>query len=715
MKKLLIIATHCFLTILMFSSYKSQAQNIDLSKIEAGSYDGTWWNRTPIRLIQTNFPSIYANMNVDDYVQSLVDASANVVLFNTGGITANYQTLLPYEYKNPYMGNRDLVRELIKKCHKKGIKFIARFDFSRVHPSIAEKKPEWLYVGNSGKNQIFNNMVSTCLNGDYQQKYAFEILKEVIKNYDIDGIFFNNLSYTGWTYDGKSDGNCQCESCKRRFFEETKFEFPKERSDPGFKLYKEFKETTEKEINNKVAEFIKKQNPDLIVYNYSDLGTSWIATETGVEATGNQADVYFASRTVKSSLGTFKNKTPLNVVNGPKAISYRNIINPPSLLSTFVIEEMLHGAPLGFNVLGTLVSYEDRAFFPILNKLYGFHKTYEKLFTNLQSVSHVAVIDNGGEYFSKDLEFQGILELLSQEHIMYDVIHHDHLTSSMLPRKLSEYDALILCNLEDIDEKDIALLDNYVSNGGKLLVTGATSTKNGNGEPMNKIRLQSLGVEPEYEVFPQAGATYLKVSENDKQIMGQSKEFSLMMMNSAFLKCKVKEGAQGYMRLLPSNMFGPAEVTWYSESEITNYPGAIANNFGKGKTTYIPWKIGTQYKQMGNYAQRSLFLGALKNLLQVESSLETNASPLIEITHLANRNGAFEWVGMINHSGLINNSVRETVGIHNTNIRFKPQKPVKEIKLLKAGITINFKEKSGWIECDIPEINDFEMLLCTYK
>ena len=49
------------------------------------------------------FLEVYASMDVDDYVQSMVDASATAVLFNTGGITASYQTKLPFQYKNPHM------------------------------------------------------------------------------------------------------------------------------------------------------------------------------------------------------------------------------------------------------------------------------------------------------------------------------------------------------------------------------------------------------------------------------------------------------------------------------------------------------------------------------------------------------------------------------------------------------------------------------------
>jgi hypothetical protein len=264
----------------------------------------------------------------------------------------------------------------------------------------------------------------------------------------------------------------------------------------------------------------------------------------------------------------------------------------------------------------------------------------------------------------------------------------------------------------------VTLLDNYVQNGGKLLITGATSTNDEDGIPTNRIRLKSLGVEPDYEVFPQAQATYLKVSETDKRFFGQEefKDFTLIMMNSRFLKCRVKENAQGFLKLLPSNMFGPAEKTYYMESDITSFPGAVAFTYGRGKTVYIPWLIGSEYNLKGNYAQKALILGSLKNLLNVKSDIETDASPLIEMTHLANLNGAFEWVGMINHSGFLGNSVCEPVTIHNTTIRLKPLKMVKEVRLMRSKLNLKFKQQSdGWIECVIPQINDFEMMLCFYE
>lgn len=50
--------------------------------------EADWW-LTPRRMIQTNLREIDASMDLDDYVAAL-DARANVVLFNVGGIAAKH-------------------------------------------------------------------------------------------------------------------------------------------------------------------------------------------------------------------------------------------------------------------------------------------------------------------------------------------------------------------------------------------------------------------------------------------------------------------------------------------------------------------------------------------------------------------------------------------------------------------------------------------------
>ena len=125
MKSYLFAILFLFLSLAACRNNNSVTFNIP----DPGHYDSTWWNHTPIRLIQTNLPETKAVIDPDAYVDSVVAIAANTVLLNVGGIVANYPTKLEYQYRNPYL-KTDLVGELVKKLHSKGIRVIGRFDFS---------------------------------------------------------------------------------------------------------------------------------------------------------------------------------------------------------------------------------------------------------------------------------------------------------------------------------------------------------------------------------------------------------------------------------------------------------------------------------------------------------------------------------------------------------------------------------------------------------
>jgi hypothetical protein len=340
-----------------------------------------------------------------------------------------------------------------------------------------------------------------------------------------------------------------------------------------------------------------------------------------------------------------------------------------------------------------------------------FHKTNEKLFTNIQSQSKIGLVMGSSQ------EYKGIMKMLIEEHMMFDLIFADAPGRSDAPRSFEDYDFLILSDITNMDDDFISLIDNYVQSGGKIIATGFPGINDGIGTPLDIIRLKSLGVMPGYEKFTNPRSSYLIVSEEDKLDLGQDefKDFDLIMMNSVFLKTTPTDFADKFLRLAPNTMHGPPEKCYFTEDDITDYPGVILNSFGDGKSVFFPWQIGSQYFWKGNNAQKALFMASIKQLLKVEKTIITDASPLIEMTHMVNRNGAFEWLGLINHSGQIGNAYLKPVSIHNTTIRFKPVKPVREIILVRSGDVIKFTRNNGWIETTIPRVDDFEMVLCLYK
>ena len=77
----------------------------------ADQQEGAWW-LTPHRLLQTNLREIDATMDVDQYIREVQDFGANIVLFNVGGIVANYPTDLEFHWRNTFMDG-DLVGRVL--------------------------------------------------------------------------------------------------------------------------------------------------------------------------------------------------------------------------------------------------------------------------------------------------------------------------------------------------------------------------------------------------------------------------------------------------------------------------------------------------------------------------------------------------------------------------------------------------------------------------
>ncbi len=139
-----------------------------------------WWTNYPWRMIQTNLRETdMEDINAEEYAKDLADFGATVVLLNAAGIIASYDTKLDFQTKSAYL-HADSLSQIIDACHKRGIKVIARTDFSKVRYELYEKHPEWAYRTKDGNIVSYNGDVHVCPNGDYQQKYMFEILKEVL-------------------------------------------------------------------------------------------------------------------------------------------------------------------------------------------------------------------------------------------------------------------------------------------------------------------------------------------------------------------------------------------------------------------------------------------------------------------------------------------------------------------------------------------------------
>ena len=168
-------------------------------------------------MVQTNFREIDMDgIDAESYAKSLADFGATVVTLNAGGILASYESKLPYHTVSKYLTGSSL-KEIVDACHKRGIRVVARMDFSKIPYAVYEQHPNWAFRTADGGIINQNGFVQTCQNGEYQQEKVMEILTELLTTHPFDGVYCNMSGFVATGYDGSIYGMCTCDRCKAGF------------------------------------------------------------------------------------------------------------------------------------------------------------------------------------------------------------------------------------------------------------------------------------------------------------------------------------------------------------------------------------------------------------------------------------------------------------------------------------------------------------------
>ena len=661
-----------------------------VSDSRAAEADVAWW-MTPRRMIQTNLREIDARMDSDAYVESLTDCRANVVLFNVGGIVANYPTDLPFQYRNPNMQG-DLTAEVVRRLHAQGIRVIGRFDFSKVNESIAAEHPEWLSRDSQGNAYPpYNGQQPTCLNGGYQQECLFAILTEALDRYPLDGVFFNMIGYPRRDYSGRDLGICQCDGCKTRFREMFGLDLTKtaNRDDPAYRKYQEFCDRTIRDQFERVRALVKGKNPNVAICTYTADGVDVIRSESNTpQGRGAYEDSEKARRTLLENPGKQLANAAVHFIHYP----HRHASVSPHLTRRRLLQQMLNGAWLDFYCIGPFHAQEDRLGLDQVRDIYRFHADNEQWLTNtfeLADVGLVVDLAQGSE------EHDGWLKILGESHLSFDLV-------SLAGSDLNQYPALIVPLTRQLNDEAARTLDDYVRGGGRLLLTG--------GLP---VGLSAAGILRCGDVIPHEKGTYVRIREFDRTRLAASvlEKLDLVFLDGELATCEVEQDVQGLLRYIPPAMFGPPEKCYYTQ--VSETPCLYVRHAGgRGAVAWFPWQIAAHYDRQGHVGHKALAVAALDELLGLPRRVRLKASPLVEINHRAGRSDGFEWISLVNHSGLLDNVLHDPTPIRDVEIQVSPQGAVRTVRLLRAGEEIPFTQKpNGDVICVLPDLDTYEVVL----
>ncbi|WP_010269062.1 alpha-amylase family protein [Paenibacillus senegalensis] len=584
-----------------------------------------WWERNNLRLIQTNLREVDAAMDVDRLIHDLQKFSANVLMMNAGGIFAFYPTKLEYHYQTPYL-TTDLLGEALEKTHKAGMKFIARFDFSKAHESLFARRPEWFYRTREGREVNYNGIVHTCINGGYQQQYALQILEEVITGYPVDGIFFNMFGYQTSDYSSNDYGICHCHNCRERFAALHGMELPGTRDpeDPRYAAYRRFQWDTTRDMLERIHDFVKKLNPDLAISTYNEYKVDIVRKESNTKLTRpHPVWLYSSSENVKSVQDSWDNKIISNCCINAVDLPYRFMGVAPEEVAIRLYESIACGSGLDFCIIGVFDGYTDHSSFPIVQEIFRFHKENERYFGQLQSMARIALVKPSGAQGNDIREYLGIFKMLKESHIPFDVIVQHQLPDH---NRLSSYQLLILPDIRGWEPEQLNVLKELQCKGVRLAATGLTLAS-----PEETDTLRELFDAEVVSVTEDTDAAYLDCSDWEFSADWAGREW--VFITGAF--AHVRFGAMTSKRLpyLPPANFGPPERAYgHRRSDFCGAGLALKtasheqyaasgeeisvnrSQSGEAKALYIPWQPGKQYYLHGYEDHKRITLGLLKEL-----------------------------------------------------------------------------------------------------
>ena len=661
--------------------------------------------------MQANLPAYEGNLNADSLVQDLLSFSANTLIINAGGIMAFYPTKLENQYVNPYM-NENMLMDVIEKCHNNGIKVITRFDFSRAHESIFKKHPDWFYISPKGERIINDDMYVVSIDAPYEQKVLFEIVKEVIDNYPIDGIFLNMPGYqTRNSYVGVYHGIDQNEYSRKRFSEFSNgMVLPRDENldDSVFRKYLEFKKYSVDDLMKRLNTLVKTKNSQIAICTYGDRYIDIIRHETQTNSLPYWP--YMSSDNVNNA----KNSYPDHIISNAsiQQISFQSRYNAIEPEETVIrlYENIANGSGLDMSLMGDFQDYEDERNYDVFRRVYAHHKKYEPYFGKYISPATIAVIAPGawpaGEAAQ---EYRGIQLMLKESHLQYDIVEDGQIEN--LEQKLRQYKLIILPEITNVSDEGINVITRLCEQGTNLIATNRSFSRN----PDTLLKLFGAKI-----VNKDHAGDGFYLNPQEKQLFKRFDKQTLLFWKFNLGLYDFSASDTSFLPIYTPGRPGPPEII--GGHEPSGYKALAIKNHTASKAALLPINLGKLYFLHGYEQHKSILLDVIDYLYPEANVLvQTNAPERVEVvlqTFIKNVPGNIlkeDPDGMILHlvnlTGFSGNTYFSPLPVHDIDFAIKSVfKPKKIVGMVNTEL-IDFTWKDGVVKFSLKNLDEFEGII----
>jgi hypothetical protein len=680
----------------------------------------TWYNR-PMRWAQlTLVENDPGSFDPDFWLSYFKRIHADAACLSAGGCVAYYPTDVPMHHRSEWLGNSDPFGYLVEGCRKMNMSVIARTDPHATWPSVYDAHPDWIAVtakGEKRRHWADSRLWVTCGLGPYNFEFMSKVHEEIMKRYQVDGIFSNR-----WA----GSGLCYCEHCKRNFKEYSGLDLPitADQFDTTYQKYQEWNTKRLRELwilwdgiirkEKSTSRFIPNGFPDKVITGQlSDIVFTDHQARSGYTMPWSNGKV---AKELRASIGM----KPLGGIFSPgveEQYRWKDSVQSEAEVRVWAAEGTANGMRPWFTKFsGTLY---DKRWLGTVEKIYQSHYKSEKYLRNTKPLARVGMVfseqslNYGAEPWQRrsgDHEL-GMYHLLIEDRMPFEMVNTRLLDSE----HLKNFKLLVLPNTACLSDKQCIDLMRFVDSGGSLVATFETSLYNENGKRRKDFGLADLfgtsfdGVEGPMQ------NSYLRLKKDPStgQFHPVLKELedAFRIINAIHqVKTRPLPRLPSPVTLVPTYPDLPMEEV-YPRVPETDIRELYLREIGERRIAYFPGDIDRTFWQIMNADHAKLLRNTIRWALNEEPIVEVKGPGVVDVTVWRQESSMAVHLVNLTNPMMMKGPLREFIPMDEEVKIIIPQgAKVKDVHLLMNGTKPELLIDKNVLSLKVKQIQDCEIV-----
>ncbi len=648
---------------------------------------------------------------------------ADAACLSAGGVVAYYPTEVPLHHRSAWLGESDPFGYLVRGCRKMDMVVIARTDPHATWDNVQQTHPDWIAVDAEGKQRRHwsnPDLWVTCGLGPYNFDFMTQVHEEIMRHYEIDGIFSNR-----WA----GHGLCLCEHCLRNFkaFCGLNLAQARDRQTPAYRKYVEWRINRLRELwflwdqtirgVKSTSRFIPNGFPDRVV-------------------TGALSDIFFTDHQARSGVippwSNGKRAKELRATMGMKPLGgifsigleepyrWKDSVQTEAEIRTWVADGTANNMrPWFVKFSGTIY---DRRWLPVVEKIYAWHYRHERYLRNTAPLANVAMLYSeqtdrfyGGKPWQQRHRDHGLgmYHALIEARVPFEMVN-DRLLDA---KHLDPFKLLILPNIAALSDAQCAQLKAYVRRGGSLVATFETSLYDEQGTQRPDFGLADLlGVSYRNAPVGPIKNGYLRLKPNPEterfHPVLAGLEDAYRIINGIWrLRVHPTIPFPSPVTLIPSYPDLPMEHVYPRQPE-TDIRELYLRDTGTGRIAYLPWDIDRTFWSIMNRDHGRLLANVIRWALGEPPVVDVKGQGILDITVWRQKQSMTVHLVNLTNPMMMKGPMRELIAVGEQQVRIQipPETRVGKVSLLVSEQTADHSVANGYVTLSVPSILDHEVV-----